>query len=244
MKHYKKLVTVCVAITMVGILAGCGTEGNGASPTTNVTNNTSTLISPSTSVITNSSGGPADVPPQIDGTISSIQSGNPSYVLLKNVMETNKDRKTTQRTEEKVKLPAGKFVSADHWQSNGDTLDLFIGENFTMMTETGKMMDNTYDQGFVGIVKSINSKEMVIQKVLYDTTSHDSRAMKASNQTVTIHLAPYTRVSINGDGSSQSTSVVHTGDAVLFVLIGPPTEYIATQITDFKSTSAAGWIMK
>lgn len=187
---------------------------------------------------------PADFPPQIDGTIKSIQAGNPSYVILENVSEVGDNRKWIHKSEEKIKLPSGRFISKNHWQSNGDTLDLFIGEDFSKNPNTGQMTGIGPDQGFAGIVKSINRKEMVVQKILYDTASGDSRAMKYTNLNVKIHLAPYTSVSINGDGSKKPTSVVHVGDPILFVLIGPPTEYIVTQITDFKSISSAGWIMK
>ncbi|WP_258110096.1 hypothetical protein [Alicyclobacillus sp. SP_1] len=190
------------------------------------------------------SSAPAAFDPQIDGTIASIQTGSPSYAVLKNVTEIKKSS-MNHKAEVKVKLPAGQFVSSDHWQSNGDTLDLFIGEDMSVMTNTGQIMESMPDQGFAGIVKSINSSRMVIQKVLYDSqTTHDSRAMKATNELVSIHLAPYTKVSMNGFGASQATSVIHQGDAVLFVLIGPPNEYIATQVTDFRSPSDAGWVMQ
>jgi len=177
---------------------------------------------------------PAVILPQIDGTIASIQDGNPSYVMLTNV---SVNVKPPSSAPIKIKLPAGHFVSRDHWQSDGDTLDLFLGEGFNEMTQTGQMSDVMGDQGFAGIVKSISNNAMVIQKVLYET-----HGMKATNQTVHINLAPYTKVSPNGAGSAPISSV-HVGDAILFVLIGPPSEYIATQITDFRSQSAAGWVM-
>ncbi|MHB1419549.1 MAG: hypothetical protein ACYCX4_08135, partial [Bacillota bacterium] len=40
---------------------------------------------------------------------------------------------------------------------------------------------------------------------------------------------------------NKSASVIQKGDSVLFIIIGPPDEYIARQITDFKSISDAGW---
>jgi hypothetical protein len=97
----------------------------------------------------------------------------------------------------------------------------------------------------LGIVKSINNKELVIQKVLYDTSaSGGSNTMKKTNDIVTIHLAPYTKASLDGGGSRGQLSQITEGDAVLFILIGPPTDYIATQITYSHSISDLGWHMK
>lgn len=184
---------------------------------------------------------PAEAPPQINGKIVSIKAGNPSYVFLNHVDVISKNGHT-QESKKKIKLPGGHFVSPKHWQSNGDTLDLFIGDGFILMTKTGKMLDDANGPNFAGIVKSVYSKKMVVEKVLYDHKSSDNRAMKATNQTVTIHFTPYTTVSSEGSNQSK-VSNIRPGDAVLFVLIGPPNEYIATQITDFSSTNAAGWDM-
>jgi hypothetical protein len=159
------------------------------------------------------------------------------------VTETG-DGRTTTRSEEKIQLPPGRFVAPGHWQSYGDTLDLFVGEDFTLMTNTGTMMDSEPDPGFAGIVQSISPREMVVRKILYDTTSRNTQAMKATQELVVIHLAPYTTVTVNGHGGTRSVSVIHVGDPVLFTLIGPPTDYIATQITDFTSLSAAGWVLE
>lgn len=212
------LVSVCLIS-----LTGCSSHGGLAHPTTN-----------STSVA-----GPAAVPPQIDGTIKSIKAGDPSYVTLTNVLVDGKQADGPKQ----LQLPPGHYVSKDHWQSDGDTLDLFLGEGLIELTQTGQITDVTPDKGFAGIVKSVKSTQIVIQKVLYDTQSSDSHAMKATDQTVSIRLAPYTRILSNGLDTAPYTSL-HAGDAVLFVLIGPPSEYIATQITDFRSPSAAGWDMQ
>jgi hypothetical protein len=112
------------------------------------------------------------IPPQIDGTIQSIQTGDPSYVVLRNAHEFDANKKNVDKSEEKITLPSGHFISPNHWQSDGDTLDLFVGDDFVLLTNTGKMNDVSHYQPFAGIVNSINSKEMVIQKVLYLTHSH------------------------------------------------------------------------
>jgi hypothetical protein len=187
---------------------------------------------------------PADIPPQTDGTIQSIISDNPSYAILKNVNIVRKKGNGQGYThilkaKLKVKLPSGHFVSPKHWQSKGDTLDLFIGDDLTLIY--GQIIDNArYDQEFAGAVKSVSSDKMVIQKILYAHTS-DSGAMKYTNTTVTIHIVPYTKVLFNGDRTK--ISEIKNGDAVLFVLIGPPSDFIATQITDFHSVRDAGWDM-
>jgi hypothetical protein len=189
---------------------------------------------------------PAMIPAQIDGNIQSIQAGDPSYVVLNNVQVYDSIKNTIHKSEEMIKMPKGQFVSPNHWQSDGDTLDLFVGDDFVLLTETGQMNDvsKSGDQNFAGIVKSINSKEMVIQKVLYDTsTSGDSHAMKKTNDLVTIQLAPYTKASLDGDSSRGQLSQITEGDAVLFILIGPPSDYIATQITFFHTINDAGWHM-
>jgi hypothetical protein len=184
-------------------------------------------------------------PPQIDGIIQSIQVGNPTYVVLNNVQVIDSNKKIIHQSEETIKLPKGHFVSPNHWESDGDTLDLFVGDDFILMTKTGKMSDiSHYQNNFAGIVQSVNNKEMVIQKVFYDTTTGDSQGMKKSNELVTIHLAPYTKASLNGDGSKGQLSQITEGDVVLFILIGSPTDYIATQITYFHSINDAGWHMK
>jgi hypothetical protein len=196
--------------------------------------------------------GLAIVPPQIDGTIQSIQAGNPSYVVLKDVVETvannSKIEDEIHKSEDRLMLPNGHFVSPNHWQSEGETLDFFIGDSFSLMKNTGEMSNsspNFTGQPFAGIVQSINNNKLVIQKVLYDTGSNDSHAMKYTNQSVTIHLAPYTKISFYGDGSNRSKlSQIAKGDSLLFILIGHPTEYIATQITCFSSISDAGWHME
>jgi hypothetical protein len=195
------------------------------------------------SVQSTSRSAPAMIPAQIDGNIQSIQAGDPFYVVLNNVQEYDSTKNTIHKSEEKLKLPKGHFVALNHWQSDEDTLDLFVGDDFVLMTETGQMNDisKSGDQNFAGIVKSINSKEMVIQKVLYDTST--SGAMKKTNDIVTIHLTPYTKASFNGDGSKGQISQITEGDAVLFILIGPPSDYIATQITFFHTINDAGWHM-
>ena len=245
LKGYKNWLTAGITLSIIGILTGCGnannTTGGAALAATNTGNQAvtnSATNTATTGAVTNQTTGAnsgvqsgiAVTPPQIDGTIASIQSGDPSYVTLTNVLPPS----STSR----IKLPAGHFVSEDHWQSVGDTLDLFLGEGFIEMTKTGQISDVMPDQGFAGIVKSINKDSMVIQKVLYQT-----HGMKATGQTVHVNLAPYTKVSPNGSGSGPMGSV-RVGDAVLFVLIGPPSEYIATQITDFRSPTAAGWNMQ
>jgi hypothetical protein len=191
--------------------------------------------------------GLAKIPPQISGTIASIHPGNPSYVILKDYEEITKDRKRIQKSEEKVELPAGKMVSPVHWQSNGGTLDLFIGDGFKKMIDTGEIHDiHVYpsNEQFAGIVKSISKSKMIIQKVLYDTASNDSHAMILTNDTITIHLAPYTRVFLDGGGEEHPTSSIHQGDALSFILIGPPNEWIATEISDYKTTAKAFWNIK
>jgi hypothetical protein len=219
---FLSLITFMVVISL---LAGCSTSGE--------------------TIVKGVGSAPADVPPQTDGTIDSIISGNPSYAILKNV-NIVKDKSNGQglthikKSELKVKLPSGHFVSPKHWQSEGDTLDLFVGDDLTLVY--GQIIDNaTYDQEFEGLVESVSSDQMVIQKILYADTT-DSNAMKYTNQTVTIHLAPYTKVSLNGDNQTK-TSEIRKGDAVLFILIGPPSDFIATQITDFHSIHDAGWDM-
>jgi hypothetical protein len=228
-KSMGRWTTILITMIICTTLAGCSTASS----------------TPQGALVSNANiipkNGMAVVPPQIDGTIQSIQTGDPSYVVLKDVVETvtntGKIEDEIHKSEEKLKLPNGHFVSPNHWQSDGETLDLFIGDSFTMSIDTEKMIDISSEQQFAGIVKSINDKEMVIQKILYGTTSG---AMKYTDQSVTIHLAPYTSVSLYGSNRSQIT----VGDAALFVLIGPPTDYIATQITCFSSTSDAGWQME
>lgn len=81
------------------------------------------------------------------------------------------------------------------------------------MMMNGHIMDRAANiPDFDGIVKSVSSDEMVIQKVLYANTS-DSHGMKYTNETVTIHLAPYTIVSLNGY-KNVNTSEIKKGDAV------------------------------
>lgn len=55
--------------------------------------------------------GPAIIPPQTDGTIKSIQSGNPSYVILNDVTIINKDHVQIHKSMLKVELPNGHFIS-------------------------------------------------------------------------------------------------------------------------------------
>lgn len=183
------------------------------------------------------------MPPQIDGTVESISSGNHPTVTLKDVTIVDTNRKMMHKSTKTLPLPPGHFVSKDHWQSDGDTLDLFIGEGFSMDPTTGEMMGGgTGDQGFAGVVQSIDSHEMVVKKVLYG--SNGNHEMKMIDQKVSIRFAPYTRVFQNGMGNAQPPASIHVGDGVLFVLIGPPNEYIAAQITDFRSPKDAGWDMQ
>jgi hypothetical protein len=86
---------------------------------------------------------PAIVPPQIDGNIQSIQAGDPSYVVLNNVQETDSTKHTIYKSEEMIKLPKGHFISPNHLQSDGETLDLFVGDDLVLMKETGQMIDIT-----------------------------------------------------------------------------------------------------
>lgn len=110
--------------------------------------------------------GPAMIPPQIDGTIESIKAGNPSYVTLRDVTEFGNNVSRVHKSEVTLLLPSGHFVSADHWQSDGDNLDLFIGHWFTLLKDTGRMMESDPDPGFAGIIKSVDRKRMVVRKVL------------------------------------------------------------------------------
>src|SRR5690348_4062201 len=109
-----KLITFIICTT----LAGCSTT----SPTPK-----NEFVS---NGVNNGSGTPA-APPQIDGTIKAVETGSPSYVVLKDVVETGgkieKIEDEIHKSEEKLILPNGHFVSPNHWQSDGETLDLFIG---------------------------------------------------------------------------------------------------------------------
>lgn len=164
-------------------------------------------------------------------------------MTLKDVTIVDANRKMTHKSTKTLPLPPGHFVSKDHWQSDGDTLDLFIGEGFSMDPTTGEMMGGgTGDPGFAGVVESIDLHEMVVKKVLYG--SDGNQAMKMTEQRVSIRFAPYTRVFQNGMGNAQSPASIHVGDATLFVLIGPADEYIAAHITDFRSPKDAGWDMQ
>lgn len=69
--------------------------------------------------------------------------------------------------------------------------------------------------------------------------------MKYTDETVTINLAPYTVVTVNGMSTMKiPVSQMNVGHPVLFMLIGPPHEYIATQITYFTSMENSGWHLK
>lgn len=218
------MIVICIVSSIT--LSGCTRDGP---------------KNPNTNLVSSSKAGKAAAPSQIDGTIKAIQTeGEQTYVILSEVTETGgkieKVEDEIHKSEEKVILPHGHFSSANHWQSDGDTLDLFIGDRMIMYKETGKMIDISSGDQFAGIVKSINEKEMVIEKVLYNSNG----TMKYTDEQVPIHIAPYTIVSLYGLKRSQ----ISVGDAVVLVLIGPPTDNIATQITSFSSINDAGWHME
>lgn len=184
--------------------------------------------------------------PVISGTIVSIQPGNPSYATLKNVdvVESANSPEIKRLSGNTFKLPSGHFISKNHWQSDGDTLDLFIGDQLVDFTKVGKLSDEAPpqpDPQFDGIVQSINGNILVIQKVfmVFDQNMV-FKGRKISNQIATIHVAPYTYVSLNGE-NKVDRSEIKVGDPVLLILIGPPNDYIATQMTDFHSLKASGW---
>ena len=52
MKRYNHWLTACVAITMMGVLVGCGTAGNGSAPITNTTNTVTTNTASANNVTT------------------------------------------------------------------------------------------------------------------------------------------------------------------------------------------------
>lgn len=203
-------------LTIVALLTGCSSN-KGSNPP---------------NVSSSAVNGPCIMPPQTDGKIQSIQEGNHSYVTLSDVTIIDKNQVKTQESTLRVELPKGHFISKNHWQSSGDTLDLFIGDDSIL--ENGHITDiTTYDDHFDGLVKSVSPHQIMIQKVIYD---EESQGMKITNETATIKLKPYTYVSLNGM-TRVKNSEIKKGDALILILIGTPDDYIATQITDFHKIS-------
>jgi hypothetical protein len=165
------------------------------------------------------SSGQKQVIPTISGTVTDIKDG---YLELTDVTDSLRPVNPPLQAF-RVPVPSGRWISANHWQSDGDTLDVFRGQGVTYFTEQKNIMpDSTFGKGDV-VTRDGQVVTVRITEGIPDVSVRNGVAVnvQVAPGEYKFLVAPYT----HGDRE------IKAGDQVIVGVFGEPGHEIIWQVT-------------
>ena len=132
-----------------------------------------------------------------------------------------------------IPLPPGRWITGHHWQSRGDTLDIFRGESVTYMVSLhvlspGEPFTANGMKSFQGIVSAVKGSRVKI------TTYQGGWAVPAHwtppTGTMIVRMAPYSWAR-TGYGDGRPATALKIGETVLVLWFGDASDRIVWQMT-------------
>lgn len=126
-----------------------------------------------------------------------------------------------------LRLPPGRWVSRQEWQSRGDTVDVFVGEPVTYHPESHQLSPGGARlRSFQARVGAVTGAE--VTWTTYQGVWGDPSAWTAPTGTVTLRMAPYSWARTGA--ASQPVAALHVGDAAIVLWFGDASDTIAWQV--------------
>ena len=183
------------------------------------------VVSPGKASPGNTYSGVAIIIPTMSGTVSSITGGtlhltDVHYSLLPNMAKPSPD----------IPLPQGRWITPNHWQSVGDTLDIFRGESLTYFVQSKVIAPGASLKSFQGVVSAVAGDMVTF------TTYTGAWAMPAHwagpTGTMTVRMAPYSWSRTSGHPTS-----LRVGQEAIVGWFGDASHKIVWQMQLFPQTT-------